>query len=332
MSCDKVPAQFDPGLVAQQTVKDGIGLMQRIDQAHLIGVAIDRESIRSGKRRRVHDCRAYVAVLAQQIRLHFSLQCQQRIVRARRPSHAACREWRASGPRDIGLLTNRALASDSVTAWMESGRNSCGNGGLMRAAASVAAGSSGDALLHEAAQLSAITHADPRSIAACVIFCAGLESLSRGALYADAWLSAIESAARLDIERAVQFLGAPYARETATQWPAVVASVATFVRKGLAPEWGGNSGFALTTLQTAIVQGASPTFAEGTLRVVRAGDDSDTVAAVTGAILAARGLLPPAEWLTTLRCGERWSAWPTTAIGPACVARLEEACLRASGV
>ena len=243
----------------------------------------------------------------------------------------ACREWRASGPRDIGLLTNRALSSDSVTAWIESGRKSCGNGGLMRAAASVAAGSTGDALLHEAAQLSAITHGDPRSIAACMIFCAGLESLANDAPYADAWRSALDAAAQLDVDGALQFLGAPYARETAKQWPAVVANVATFVRAGLASESAGNSGFALTTLQTAIVHGAAASFADGTLCVVREGDDSDTVAAVTGAILAARSLAPPPEWLTTLRCGERWSAWPNAAIGPACLARLESACLRAAG-
>src|SRR3954470_24851107 len=150
-----------------------------------------------------------------------------------------CRAWRASGPRDIGLLTNRALTSDSVTAWMESGRKSCGNGALMRAAASVAAGSTGDALLRETAQLSAITHADPRSIAACVIFCAGLESLASGAPYGDAWRSAIDAPLRLDIEELLRSLGASYSREVKTHWPAVVAEVATYVRKGLTPEWGG---------------------------------------------------------------------------------------------
>lgn len=244
---------------------------------------------------------------------------------------AECRAWRASGPRDIGLLTDRALASDSLTAWEHSGRQSCGNGALMRAAASVAAGSSGVPLLREAAQLSAITHADPRSIAACMIFCDALAALIRGVDYSQAWRAAIDAAARFDVEEALQPFGADYARETRSTWTATITTVAAHVHAGLTPASGGNSGFALTTLQTAIAHGAAGTFADGTLPIVRAGDDSDTVAAVTGAILGARGLLPPPEWLSNLRCGERWPAWPNDALGEACLQRLRAACLRAAG-
>lgn len=247
---------------------------------------------------------------------------------------AAFREWAAIGPRDIGMLTRAALApgADGVSAWRASGRTSCGNGALMRAAASVAAGSTGQPLLLEAAQLGAITHADPRSIACCVVFCAALDSLmlfEDGVPYADTWESAIAAARKLDV---ASVLGADrsYAEEVSASWDEAVEIVGGAVRAGLAGRGGGNSGFAVTTLQTAVKHGAAKSFADGVLPVVREGDDSDTVAAVTGAILGARGLPPPAAWLANLRCGERWSAWPDAVVGDAAVRRLEHACARAA--
>lgn len=256
----------------------------------------------------------------------------------------AFREWAAIGPRDIGNLTRAALAtgSDGVSAWIASGRTSCGNGALMRAAASVAAGSRGDALLIETAQLGAITHADPRSVACCVVFCAGLEALAGGGVassYADAWNAAIAAAERFDAAGALAGFGgggaaargASYAEEVAVAWSGAVAIAGAAVRAGLAGRSGGNSGFAVTTLQTAVLHGAAPSFADGVLPVVREGDDADTVAAVTGAILGARGLPPPDAWLVDLRCGERWSAWPDAAVGLDAVRRIEHACARAAG-
>src|SRR4051812_1855021 len=51
---------------------------------------------------------------------------------------AACKAWLAAGPRDVGTLTRQALRSDGVEAWRASRFEACGNGGVMRAAASAA--------------------------------------------------------------------------------------------------------------------------------------------------------------------------------------------------
>lgn len=247
-------------------------------------------------------------------------------------ARAAMVEWLRAKPRDVGSLTKQALQSDAVSAWHASGRKSCGNGALMRAAASVAAGRTGTELLVDAALLGALTHADPRSIATCVVLCAALEALLRDESYDDAWRAALDAAGRFDASDAVRSLGAKYASEVAAAWPAAVGAIRDAVHAGLRGEDGGNSGFAVTTLQTAVRHGGAPDFAAGVLPIVREGDDADTVAAVAGAVLGARAKVPPDAWLATLRCGERWSAWPAAATGPDAVERLRQACRRAAGL
>jgi len=245
---------------------------------------------------------------------------------------AAMQDWLARGPRDVGNLTREALRTDGVRAWRDSRHRSCGNGAVMRAAASNAAGRTGAALLEEAVLLGGLTHADPRSLLACAVLCAGIDALSRGAPYALAWEEALARAAALDLPAVVAGpLGAAYADEVRARRDAAWAEVEGAVRKALRGTGGGNSGYAVTTLQTAVAHGGAASFAEGVLPVVRQGDDSDTVAAVTGAILGARGLTAPAAWLEDLRSGERYQSWPHAERGPAAVLRLREVCLRAQG-
>ncbi len=249
-------------------------------------------------------------------------------------ARAAFRDWLAGRPRDVGALTRAALETDPFAAWKASGFRSCGNGALMRAAASVAAGRRGDDLLADAVLLGAVTHADPRSLLACAVYCAGLRALVDGASYRAAWEEAVESATRLDLEAAVAGpFGAEDAGAVASRRGDALREVWRAVRDAQLGRGAGNGGYAVSTLQTAIAQGAAPSFAEGILPVVRAGDDADTVAAVTGAILAARGLPPPPGWLRDLRCRERFAAWPwgDSIRGEEVLRRLRQACLRAAG-
>jgi ADP-ribosyl-[dinitrogen reductase] hydrolase len=243
-----------------------------------------------------------------------------------------CRDWLHSGPKDVGALTRKALASGGVHAWRVSGYQSCGNGALMRAAASVAVGARGEALLADAVQLGAITHADPRSLVACAVYCLGLESLSGGAAYRDAFSAALTRVATADWPAMLQPFGDDYVAEVVDRLPAAVAEVGAAVRDGVDGQDAGNSGYAVTTLQTALAHGHGERFADTILAVVSQGDDADTVGAVTGGILGARGLTPPEDWLAALHSARLWSAWPRPARGAEARTAMTALCAVGAGV
>ena len=70
-------AESNPHLVAEQLVKDGVGVVHRINQPDLIGVAVNRQAVCGPQRRRIHDVRNDRAGLAEQVPLHASLQFPQ---------------------------------------------------------------------------------------------------------------------------------------------------------------------------------------------------------------------------------------------------------------
>jgi ADP-ribosylglycohydrolase/protein-tyrosine phosphatase len=250
-------------------------------------------------------------------------------------ARAALGEWQKRGPRSIGVLTEASLVTDPVSAWRASGGSGCGNGALVRAAASVAAGRRGERLLAEAAQLGALTHVDPRSLLGSVCLVAGLERLLAGETYARAWRAALETALESPVTEWLfegELVDPQVAAELAALLPQAHEELSSAIEHALAGRAGGNSGYAITTLQTAIARGSAASFAEGILPIVNEGGDSDSVAAVCGAILGARELLPPLDWLSDLRAAATFGSWPTAARGDAAVAALERACRRASGV
>ncbi len=241
--------------------------------------------------------------------------------------------WLSAGPRDVGCLTRSALGRASglgPEAWLKSGCSSCGNGGVMRAAATIAAGVSTQArIIDDAILLSSLTHADPRSLFACAALCLGLRALIEkpGENYADVWCEAVEPLRHLyganltDILHVV-WRDEGYLKKAGDASHAALIEVLGAVQDGAMGKSGGNSGYAVSTLQTAICYGWQATFEEGIRNVVREGDDADTVAAVCGSIMGAQGKMPPEAWLTGLRCGERWPVWPDEVVGEAAVARL----------
>jgi len=226
--------------------------------------------------------------------------------------------WRAARPPDIGNATQGALMASrqqglggGFVQWEKSGYASAGNGALMRAAASVVAGSRGEQLRTEAIQLSMITHPDPRSLGACRTLAVALEAILDGAAPADAWKLALDELRRAKLDAPIQeqfgqHRGALIRERLPEARPAVRAAV----ERGLTGECRSQSGFVIDTLEAVVAASLAPSFLEGILPIVARGDDSDTVAAIAGAVLGARGLQPPDELVDDLRCNFQWPTWP----------------------
>jgi ADP-ribosyl-[dinitrogen reductase] hydrolase len=227
--------------------------------------------------------------------------------------------WRDARPPDIGNTTSSALAaardhglSGGLHDWERSGFSAAGNGALMRASASIVAGSRGQALRDEAVQLAMLTHPDPRSLAACWLFVVVLEALLEGAEPAAAWRGALDEGTHADLSAPVYArLGEEAGALLRGHLPKGWATVRAAVEHGLTGEWRSQSGYVVDTLEAAVAASLAPSFLVGILPIVARGDDSDTVGAIAGALLGARGLLPPAALVDDLRCRYRWPTWPT---------------------
>ncbi|WP_281287609.1 ADP-ribosylglycohydrolase family protein [Amycolatopsis rhizosphaerae] len=156
----------------------------------------------------------------------------------------------------------------------ETGRTG-GNGSLMRTAP-VALAHLGDpaAIAGAARAVSALTHHDPVAGDACVL-----------------WCSAIEHAVRtgtLDVRSGLPHVDAAF-------WGPLLDQA-----ERVGPEhYAGNNGWVVAALLAAwsAVSPAS-SYVDGVVRAVNGGGDTDTVAAIAGALLGARygGSLVPARW------------------------------------
>lgn len=181
--------------------------------------------------------------------------------------------WYRSGPRDVGTTTARALRRlDIGTGPTESGccaDTSITNGSLMRALGpGIAHRDHPDQRHRAAATLSAITHAHPVCVAACVV-------------YADltAGLLAGHAPADLLVDVTAGYL-----------WPAPIRDALTTAHAGLTDDLGGTGGavdslqLATSALVTAERDGLEATLVD----IVNRGGDADTNAAIAGGLLGAR--------------------------------------------
>lgn len=235
-------------------------------------------------------------------------------------------DWLSHHPPDVGALTRSALQlaergagkSAGMRAWVQGGRDNAGNGGLMRIAGVYLAGLTGEALVEAAVVITALTHADPRCTVASVFLVKLLEELDinhqtfRGGAER-AWQAAEQFAVRmpdiLQMHGCFEGVGLT-AEEYAGLLPQAVAAVGERVKAGLGGVKVRQTGFVLDTLQAALaLQSGAASWLDVAQGAALAGDDSDTVACVAGAVAGARGFDVPPELVTPLRIGASWSDW-----------------------
>jgi ADP-ribosyl-[dinitrogen reductase] hydrolase len=201
-------------------------------------------------------------------------------------------EWYKNGPFDIGNLTRDVLqqlsqgrpwdeAGYEIWKTLSEGRNA-GNGSVMRCAPYAVAFADKPKILKKVSQQSSsITHADPR----CTYGCAVLNLTLSGLLHDEKkpLTSALDSV-----------------RENA---PAELLDALDPIAVGRKPDSLQSTGFVIHSLQTALYYGLSAeTPEDGIVSVVNMGGDTDTIGAITGAVVGARFGKDeiPNRWLTEL--------------------------------
>ena len=201
--------------------------------------------------------------------------------------------WHAGGPRDVGGTTAASLRHLRVTgcpelsgfATVASGRpNSAGNGSLMRCLATGLVRHDPEQRRAEAADISAITHADRRCTQACVAYCDLVDHLIEGT-EVEAAVDAVLNHSPIgdDVRSAIAQAPGTRAEDLDT------------------------SGFVLATLQVGVWALLQPSSLEDVLvTIVNLGGDADTTAAVAGGLLGARhgAVSIPRRWVDALEYQE----------------------------
>jgi ADP-ribosylglycohydrolase len=200
--------------------------------------------------------------------------------------------WFAAGPPDVGNLTARVLSRvasgdvDAARGYVETKgpEVSGGNGSVMYCGPlGVARAREPERLAREASALSALTHWDPRCRTACVAVTLSIAGLIRGDDPGFAVQAALHAVTDRDGGEELEFLVAEAGRARRIDGP--------------------DMGFVLFTTGIALqVAAEGRGFEDGLGYVVSLGGDTDTNAAVAGALLGARhGLsaIPPG-WLDRL--------------------------------
>lgn len=202
--------------------------------------------------------------------------------------------WYQAGPRDVGGTTAAALSAYRATrnpttsgAAVADRAMAAGNGSLMRALATGIVRPDPSQRADEARQLSAVTHADPRCVDACVAYCDLVAHLLDGVEPLDAVTEIIEHGhVGVDV------------RQTLAD-----AADATLPAERL-----DTSGYVLATLKVAVWAVCQPgTLEDILIQIVNLGGDADTTGAVAGGLLGARhgSEAIPTRWVDRLEYRER---------------------------
>jgi ADP-ribosyl-[dinitrogen reductase] hydrolase len=196
--------------------------------------------------------------------------------------------WYERGPSDVGATTAMALEEYARTLDpRRSGQRAAkrphlgaGNGSLMRALATGLVRTDPRQRFQEAAEISAVTHADPRAVHACVAYVELVAQLMEGASPETAVESVLaHRSLRGDVRRVMA--AAP----------------------GLAAAELDTSGFVLATLSVAVWALLRPgPFEDVLVEVVNLGGDADTTGAVAGGLLGVHhgASAVPVRWLERL--------------------------------
>jgi len=206
-------------------------------------------------------------------------------------------EWFRSDPNDVGGLTKAVLSQAATGAdlprvaaiEMSRSSKSAGNGSLMRTGPVALAHLGDDAQLNAAARaMSVLTHAHPDAVEACVLWTAAVDRAIAGSLEGPrAGLHLVDEGRR-------EF------------WSARITEAEIRSPREFNP-----NGYVVTALQAAwsaifATERASDHFEAGLRQAVAIGYDTDTVAAIAGALLGAyygQSAIPP-EWRRGL------AGWP----------------------
>jgi poly(ADP-ribose) glycohydrolase ARH3 len=195
------------------------------------------------------------------------------------------------GTRRVLELWASGVPVAAAAASIFEGRGSRGNGAAMRIAPiAVRFADDPERLCSEAARSARLTHAHPVGIDAAVVQAAAIGAALRQQVVLDAARDTVQTVElRASLEHVSELLTAP-------RHPAEVQA------------WLGSSSDAAESVPAAIYTAlAQPTFEQAVRFAVRVGGDTDTVAAMTGAIAGARhgASAIPARWLEALEDEDR---------------------------
>lgn len=212
-------------------------------------------------------------------------------------------DWFRAGPKDVGTQTRVVLGLASGPSELtdqahlrfeQHPRNSAGNGSLMRTApVALAHLGDDDALRDSAMTISNLTHGDPLTGEACVLWCVGIDRAIREE--------------RLDgIREGLDLLPA----HSRTRWASWIEEAESLPAATFNP-----NGFVVKALQAAhaaVVQTEIPAedpsahLVHALYAAVGIGDDTDTVAAIAGSLLGARwgASAIPLQWQESIH------GWP----------------------
>ena len=219
---------------------------------------------------------------------------------------AAVQAWFSSGPRDVGNQTRAVLgaaaqhgssATVAALAYQAGHPDAAGNGALMRTGP-VALAHLGDraAVASLARSVAAMTHPHPDSVDACVLWSLALErAITTATAESFDWVGSLQSGLEF-VDEGRRAVWAERIDEAAGADPV---------------RWSGSNGWVVGAFQAAMAAITStpvptdrPT--DHLVRVLevasRSGGDTDTVAAIAGALLGARwgvGVVPE-EWRSKL--------------------------------
>jgi ADP-ribosyl-[dinitrogen reductase] hydrolase len=193
--------------------------------------------------------------------------------------------WLATGPPDVGNQTALALREGAESVFERRGPEvSAGNGSVMYCAPlGVVRAREPERLFDEAPALSRLTHWDGRCQTACLAVTLGVAALVRGEPADRAIVTAVEAVAEREGGEELEYLVGEAGRARPLDGP--------------------DQGFTLFTAGIALqVAGEGRGFEEGLRHAVGLGGDTDTNAAVAGALLgAAVGVdAIPIAWLDVL--------------------------------
>ena len=203
------------------------------------------------------------------------------------------KEWAQSAPTDIGLLTEDVLQHPNYLEqpqavakreWITSGRNSAGNGGIMRTAVTAIWDYKDWAKVEEnTANICKLTHYDPRCVGSCVVIAYMINQLIQEKSFTLREL--IELSKKYD-ERIGKFIEFGYQKDL---------KKISLDNSGI--------GYTLKTMAAGLwAYNFAPSFEQGIQTILLEGGDADTNCAVAGALLGAKFGYPalPAELISNL--------------------------------